>query len=37
MKEMIVIQALANGQWRIRVVMKKRNNKLIQRRKVCKI
>jgi hypothetical protein len=37
MKEMIVIQALANGLWRIHVVVKKSNNKLIQRRKVCKI
>jgi hypothetical protein len=37
MKEMIVIQALANGLWSIQVVVKKSNSKIIQRRKTCKI
>ncbi len=37
MKEMIVIQSLADGTWQIQVQIKKGKNKLIQRRKVCKI
>jgi hypothetical protein len=37
MKEQIVIRALANGQWEIQVLIRKSNNELIERGKVCNI
>ncbi len=37
MKEMIVIRALANGFWEIRVLLRKTRKKLIERRKLCHI
>ena len=36
MKEMIVIRALANGQWEIQVLIKS-HNEFIERGKVCNI
>jgi hypothetical protein len=37
MKDMIVIRALENGQWEIKVLVNKSANELIERSKVCKI
>jgi len=37
MKEMIVIRALKNGLWQIRVVVRKNKKQLIERRKKCKV
>ncbi len=37
MNEMIVIKALGNGFWQIQVLVRKTQNELIERGKVCKI
>jgi hypothetical protein len=37
MKEMIVIRALDNGQWEVKVLVRKSKTEFIERGKICKV